>query len=92
MYSRIHHVPRLLLAALFAIATAVYCGIWIHYIQVLPQSVVGVAFRPFSAERKFLYLVRVVPGSPAAWRHNEDDVTILLVKRTMDSVSSGVPA
>jgi hypothetical protein len=57
--------PRLLLAALFAIATAVYCGIWIHYIQVLPQSVVGVAFRPFSPERKSLYLVRVAPGSPA---------------------------
>jgi hypothetical protein len=47
-----------LLAALFAIATAVYCVIWIHYIQILPQSVVGVAFRPFSPERKSLYLVR----------------------------------
>ena len=57
--------PLLLLAALFAIATAVYSCIWIYYIRLLPQSTIGVAFRPFSPERKQLELVGVFPGSPA---------------------------
>ena len=57
--------PLLLLAVLFAVATAVYSCIWIYYIRLLPQSTIGVAFRPFSLQRKQLELVRVSPGSPA---------------------------
>ena len=57
--------PLLLLAVLFAVATAVYSCIWIYYIRLLPQSTIGVAFRPFSPQRKQLDLVRVSPGSPA---------------------------
>jgi sigma-B regulation protein RsbU (phosphoserine phosphatase) len=55
----------LLLAALFAIATALYSGIWTYYIRILPQSVVGVAFRSFSPDLKQFYLVRVSSHGPA---------------------------
>jgi len=54
-----------LLAALFAIATAVYSCIWIYYIRILPQSTIGVVFRPFSPERKHLELVHVFHDTPA---------------------------
>lgn len=59
--------PRLalVLATLFTIATAAYTLIWIRYIVVLPQSAIGVAFRPFSPDKKELFLVRVSTDSPA---------------------------
>lgn len=46
--------------------TSYYSGIWIYYIRLLPQNVIGVAFRPFSPERKGLDLVWVGSGSAAA--------------------------
>lgn len=49
--------PLVLLAILYAVTTTVYIGIWIRHVRILPQSTMGVAFRPFSPERKELYLV-----------------------------------
>ena len=46
-------------AILLALTAATYACIWIHYIQVLPQSVIGVAFGPFSPERQQLDVVWV---------------------------------
>jgi sigma-B regulation protein RsbU (phosphoserine phosphatase) len=52
-------------ALILTLATAAYAGIWIYYIRLLPQNVIGVAFRPFSAERKSLDLVWVARKSAA---------------------------
>ncbi len=55
----------LLLAALLTLVTAVYSGFWAYYIRTLPQSTIGVAFRPFSPLRHQIELVSVAKGSPA---------------------------
>ena len=56
---RLASLPRPLLmtaAIVFALATAACC-IWLYYIRILPQNVIRVAFKPFSAERHELDLV-----------------------------------
>jgi phosphoserine phosphatase RsbU/P len=55
----------LLLAALLTFVTAVYSGFWAYYIRTLPQSTIGVAFRPFSPLRHRIEIFSVAKGSPA---------------------------
>jgi len=91
--------PLVLLAALFALATAIYSCIWVYYIRILPQNAIGVAFRPFSPERKQLHLVRVSHGSPAekAGLHPGDRIVEINgrpldnIGRWVDSVLRGNP-
>lgn len=53
------------LAALLTFAATVYSCIWAYYIRSLPQSRIGVTFRPFSPESGQLDVIRVSTGSPA---------------------------
>jgi sigma-B regulation protein RsbU (phosphoserine phosphatase) len=65
---RFRPLPRPLLfagAILLAIAATAYACIWIHYIRILPQNVIGVAFRPFSPRDRGLEVAWVARNSSA---------------------------
>jgi len=58
--------PVLRLAAiLFAAATVLYSALWMHYIRVQPQSVIGIEYEN-SPGRSLLRVTRVIEGSGAA--------------------------
>ena len=53
------------LAALFVLADAAYSCIWAYYIRSLPQSRIGIVFRPLRLGFERLTIVSVSPASPA---------------------------
>jgi sigma-B regulation protein RsbU (phosphoserine phosphatase) len=53
------------LAVLFVLADAAYSCIWAYYIRSLPQSRIGVVFRPFQPGVERLTIISVSPASPA---------------------------
>ena len=54
-----------LLALLFAVATVLYGSLWMYYIRLKPQSMLGVEFSP-TRGADHLLITRVVEGSGAA--------------------------
>ena len=53
------------IAAVFAAATALYSALWMHYVQVLPVTNIGIVYHAYSEGEAALRVSRIRPDSAA---------------------------